>query len=111
MHWGPVLVGVAAFLVASLSWRLIGRLDRWARRRRDAKRGTPVAVHDEPTPPTWISRYWWLIAGVGVVLLVVGITTGSHTLERGGPMILGTLCVLGGLVGLRRRLGHRIKPR
>lgn len=56
------------------------------------------------SPPEWLSKYWWVVAAVGVALLVIGIVTKSQPAQRGGPIMLGVVCILGGLIGLKGKL-------
>lgn len=57
------------------------------------------------TMPTWVSRYWWVLLGVGAVLIVIGVVVQQNLMTRGGPFVLGVLCALAGLGGALRR--HR----
>jgi hypothetical protein len=49
-------------------------------------------------------QYWWALSVAGAVLLGVGIAMHSSPYEYGGPISLGGLLVLAGVVGwLRKR--------
>jgi hypothetical protein len=51
-------------------------------------------------------RYWWTLCVVGAVLLGVGIAMRSSPYEYGGPISLGGLLLLAGVVGwVRKRRG------
>jgi hypothetical protein len=58
---------------------------------------------ERPTPPPWVSTYWWEIAGLGLLLLTVGIVIHASPTERGGPVSLGVVLIIGGLAGLRNK--------
>jgi hypothetical protein len=63
---------------------------------------------DKATPPAWVSTYWWALAGLGLILLTIGIIVHANPLHRGGPISLGVIIFAGGMVGLIRKL--RAKP-
>jgi uncharacterized membrane protein HdeD (DUF308 family) len=63
---------------------------------------------DKATPPLWVSTYWWALAGLGLILLTVGIIVHANPFQRGGPVSLGVILFAGGIVGLIRKL--RAKP-
>jgi uncharacterized membrane protein HdeD (DUF308 family) len=68
----------------------------------------PVRRVDKPTPPAWVSTYWWALAALGLILLTVGIIVHANPFQRGGPVSLGVIVFAGGMVGLIRKL--RAKP-
>jgi uncharacterized membrane protein HdeD (DUF308 family) len=61
-----------------------------------------------PTPPRWVSEYWWAISASGLVLLTIGIIIHARPTERGEPVSLGVLLIVAGLGGLR--IKRRQKP-
>ena len=61
---------------------------------------------DRPAgPPDWAIRLWpvWLLAGAA--LIVVGILLHTNPAKYGGPVVIGVILILGGLVCARRRFG------
>ena len=76
---------------------------------------TPPTQHDGGRPvrgnngmPSWVSRYGWALLVTGVILGVLGLVVQRNVMTRGGPFVLGLLCVLVGLAGaLRRHRGPR----
>jgi uncharacterized protein (TIGR03382 family) len=56
-----------------------------------------------PTPPWWVAQYWWALCAVGVVLLGIGIALHTSPIQRGGPIMLGFLLLLAGVLGSARK--------
>ena len=56
--------------------------------------------------PRGVIQYWWALCAAGAVVLGVGIAIHSSPLEYGGPISIGVLLLLGGVVcAVRMRRG------
>jgi hypothetical protein len=59
-----------------------------------------------PAGPRWVVQHWWALCVAGAAVLATGIALHTSPSEYGGPISLGVILLLGGVVGwVRKRRG------